>query len=259
MDQERDDQQCTENMSRRQLMKVTAAGLAVFAADNLSERIPEAFASTKAPETTMNVLLINGSPHGKGCTFTGLSEVAGALEKNGIKTRIIHTGTQVRDCMACNACAKTGYCVITDDGVNEAIDLLKKADGLVIGSPVHFAAPSASICAFMDRMFYLKEGPYALKPGAAVISCRRGGSSAAFDRLNKYFTFAAMPVASSLYWNSIHGFTPDDVKKDLEGLQTMRVLGNVMAWMIKSFTVAKANGVSGPEIEPKVFTHFIRS
>ena len=132
-------------------------------------------------------------------------------------------------CIACGKCADTGHCVFTDDPVNEAIDLLREADALVVGSPVYYAGPNGSICAFLDRMFYMKSAPYAFKPAAAVVSCRRGGASASFDRLNKYFTIARMPVVASQYWNSVHGNTPAEVLQDREGLQTMRTLGDNMA------------------------------
>ena len=171
----------------------------------------------------MNVLLINGSPHKKGCTYTALSEVAGQLEKNGIGSNIVHIGSKpIRGCIACGACRETGLCVFDDDPVNECSGLLKAADGLVVGSPVYYAAPNGALCAFLDRLFYMKSGAYAYKPAAAVVSCRRGGASAAFDRLNKYFTISCMPIVSSQYWNSVHGNTPEEVRQDKEGLQIMR-------------------------------------
>ena len=166
----------------------------------------------------MNVLLINGSPHKKGCTYTALSEVAGQLEKNGIGSNIVHIGSKpIRGCIACGACRETGLCVFDDDPVNECSGLLKAADGLVVGSPVYYAAPNGALCAFLDRLFYMKSGAYAYKPAAAVVSCRRGGASAAFDRLNKYFTISCMPIVSSQYWNSVHGNTPEEVRQDKEG------------------------------------------
>ena len=161
----------------------------------------------------MNVLLINGSPHKKGCTYTALSEVAGQLEKNGIGSNIVHIGSKpIRGCIACGACRETGLCVFDDDPVNECSGLLKAADGLIVGSPVYYAAPNGALCAFLDRLFYMKSGAYAYKPAAAVVSCRRGGASAAFDRLNKYFTISCMPIVSSQYWNSVHGNTPEEVR-----------------------------------------------
>lgn len=154
----------------------------------------------------MQVLLINGSPHPKGSTATALATVAGQLEKAGIETTTLHVGHKaIRGCIACGKCARTGLCVFKDDPVNECIERMREADGLVVGSPVYYAGPNASLCALLDRMFYMKSAPYAFKPAAAVVSCRRGGASASFDRLNKYFTIARMPVVSSQYWNSIHG------------------------------------------------------
>jgi multimeric flavodoxin WrbA len=207
----------------------------------------------------MKVLLINGSPHAAGCTFTALGEVASQLGKHGIETRILHIGNKpVQDCTACGACAKSGYCVFKGDSVNECIDLLKDSDGLVVGSPVYFAGPSGQITSFLDRMFFMKSGAYANKPAAAVVSCRRGGASASFDRLNKYFTIARMPVVSSQYWNSVHGNTPDEVRQDLEGVQTMRTLGDNMAWMLASIAAGRSAGVPLPVPEKRLQTNFIR-
>lgn len=206
----------------------------------------------------MNVLLLNGSPHEHGCTYTALSEVAGQLNKQDITTNIVHIGQgPVRGCIACRGCIKTGYCVFKDDGVNDCIDLLKQADGFVVGSPVYYAAPNGALCAMLDRMFYAKSGSYAYKPAAAVVSCRRGGASAAFDRLNKYFTISNMPVVSSQYWNAVHGNTPEQVKQDLEGLQIMRTLGNNMAWLLKCIDHAKAT-IPYPQREEWQPTNFIR-
>ena len=188
----------------------------------------------------MNVLLINGSPHKKGCTYTALSEVAGQLEKNGIGSNIVHIGSKpIRGCIACGACRETGLCVFDDDPVNECSGLLKAADGLVVGSPVYYAAPNGALCAFLDRLFYMKSGAYAYKPAAAVVSCRRGGASAAFDRLNKYFTISGMPVASSQYWNSIHGREPGEAEADGEGRQTMRTLARNMTFLMRSIALGK--------------------
>ena len=182
----------------------------------------------------MNVLLINGSPHKNGCTFTALSIVAGQLNEQGIETNILHIGNKpISGCIACGKCAQTGLCVFDTDPVNKGIDLAKKADGIVVGSPVFYAGPNGALCAFLDRMFYHKNAPYAYKPAAAVVSCRRGGASATFDRLNKYFTISSMPVVSSQYWNAVHGNTPEEVMQDKEGLQIMRTLGRNMAWLFK--------------------------
>lgn len=206
----------------------------------------------------MKVLLLNGSPHKKGCTYTALSEVADQLGKNGIDSQIMHIGTRaVHGCTACGSCRKTGLCIFDDDPVNECIGLLKEADGFIVGSPVYYAAPNGALCALLDRMFFGKNGAYAYKPAAAVVSCRRGGASAAFDRLNKYFTISSMPVVSSQYWNSVHGNTPEEVRQDLEGLQTMRRLANNMAWLLKCIEAGKGT-VPYPEQEPWTPTNFIR-
>lgn len=207
----------------------------------------------------MKVLLINGSPHAKGCTYTALTEVAAKLNELDVETQILQTGTKpVQDCIGCGKCRNTGSCIFADDAVNEAVELLKQADGLVVGAPVYYAGPSARLCAFLDRLFYGKSAFYEGKPAAAVVSCRRGGASASFDRLNKYFTIACMPVVSSQYWNSVHGNTPDEVRKDLEGLQTMRTLGANMAWLLKCIEAGRKAGITFPEREPWVRTNFIR-
>lgn len=206
----------------------------------------------------LNVLLLNGSPHKNGCTFTALSEVAGQLNKQGIETNIFHIGLgPIRGCIACLKCAQTGHCAFTDDPVNEAIDLLKKADGLVVGSPVYYASPSGSLRAFMDRLFYRKSAAYAYKPAAAIVNCRRGGATTAFETLNRYFTISSMPVVSSQYWNETHGTTPDEVRQDLEGMQTMRTLGNNMAWLLKCIENSKES-VPYPVKKAPVSTNFIR-
>ena len=206
----------------------------------------------------MSVLMINGSPHPKGCTFTALATVAAQLEKHGIQSEIIQIGTKpIGGCIACGKCGETGYCVFKDDGVNAAIDKLKAADGLVVGSPVYYAGPNAALCAFLDRMFYMKSTAYAFKPAACVVNCRRGGASATFDRLNKYFTICRMPVVSSQYWNSTHGFTPEEQARDLEGLQTMRTLGDNMAWLIRCIAAGRAAGIEPPASEEWTPTNFI--
>jgi multimeric flavodoxin WrbA len=206
----------------------------------------------------MQVLVINGSPHEKGCTFTALSEVAGQLEKEGIETNIFHIGDKpIRGCIGCGGCVESGYCVFEDDPVNACIDQAREADGIVIGSPVYYAGPNGSLCAFLDRMFFGKAARYAYKPAAAIVNCRRGGASAAFDRLNKYFTISSMPVVSSQYWNATHGVTPEEVKQDLEGMQIMRTLGRNMAWLLKCIEAAQGT-VPYPEREPWVMTNFIR-
>ena len=206
----------------------------------------------------MKVLLVNGSPHAQGCTYTALCEVAAALEKQGIETELFQVGTKpISGCLGCGACIKTRKCVI-DDVVNEFVEKAKDADGFVFGSPVHYAGASGAITSFMDRAFYGKGAVYANKPAAAVMSCRRGGATATLDQLNKYFTISNMPIVSSQYWNMVHGNTPDEVRQDAEGMQTMRTLGINMAWLLKCIEAGKAAGIAMPEREAKVATNFIR-
>ena len=206
----------------------------------------------------MKVILVNGSPREKGCTYTALCEVAGALEKNGIETEIFQVGAKpIAGCIGCNVCLKNGRCFV-DDPVNEFVEKAKTADGFVFGSPVHYAAASGAITSFLDLAFYGKGNVFAVKPGAAVVSCRRGGAASAFDQLNKYFTINSMPVVSSQYWNQVHGNTPDEVRQDAEGLQTMRTLGSNMAWLLKCIQAGAAAGITFPEREPAMKTNFIR-
>ena len=206
----------------------------------------------------MKVLLINGSPHKNGCTYTALSEIADTLKTEGIESEIFWIGNKpISGCIACKGCLKTGKCAI-DDTVNEFIDLAKDADGFVFGSPVHYAGASGALTSFMDRVFYHKSAGYQGKPAAAIASCRRGGASATFDQLNKYFTICSMPVVSSQYWNMVHGNTPDEVKQDLEGMQTMRTLARNMAWLLKCIEAGKKAGIDLPEHEPKIATNYIR-
>jgi len=198
----------------------------------------------------MKVLLVNGSPNKDGCTYTALSEVAGALEKHGVETEIFQIGTEpVQGCIACRTCRATGKCCF-DDMCNELADKIVAADGVIIGSPVYFAGPTGALCALLDRVFASASKEFWNKPAACVVSCRRGGASSTFDRLNKYFTISRMPVVSSQYWNSVHGFTADDVRRDLEGLQIMRTLGYNMAWMLKNI----ASGEPAPETEKERIT-----
>ena len=206
----------------------------------------------------MKVLLVNGSGHAKGCTYTALEEVAGALEKNGIETEIIQVGTQpIAGCIGCNACLKNGKC-FREDGVNEFVEKAKTADGFVFGSPVHYASASGMITSFLDRAFYGKSAMFQGKPGACIVSCRRGGASAAFDQLNKYFTINCMPVVSSQYWNQVHGNTPEEVKQDLEGMQTMRTLARNMAWVMKCMKADEKEEIPKPAYEEWTPTHFIQ-
>ena len=204
----------------------------------------------------MKVLLINGSPHQKGCTYTALTEVANTLEANGIETEIYHIGVKpIAGCIACMKCKKTGRCIF-DDGVNELGARLDEFDGIVLGSPVYYAGPSGQLCSFCDRLFFVNGSKMAGKLAAAVVSCRRGGATASFDRLNKYFTITKMQVVGSQYWNMVHGFTPDDVRKDKEGLQTMRTLGKNMAWLLKCIDLGRQNGINRPEYETATPTSF---
>ncbi|MDO4545098.1 MAG: flavodoxin family protein [Bacillota bacterium] len=206
----------------------------------------------------MKVLMINGSPHDKGCTYTALTEIEKVLEKHGIDTEIVCLGNEpLGGCMSCGACVKTGSCV-RKDKVNDVLPKLEEADGIIIGSPVHYAAASGQITSFMDRLFYAGSGKLTGKPGAAIVSCRRGGASAAFDQLNKYFSINCMPIVTSQYWNQVHGNTPEEVLKDEEGMQTMRTLGENMAWLLKSIEAGKKAGVPAPEYEAKIATNFIR-
>ena len=206
----------------------------------------------------MKVLLVNRSPHREGCTYTALKEVEKTLNKNGIATEIFQLGADpISGCKGCRSCSKTGKCVI-DDKVNEFLSKVDEAAGFVFGSPVHYAAASGALTSFLDRVFFAGKGRFAGKLGAAVVSCRRGGASAAFDQINKYFTISCMPIVSSQYWNQVHGNTPEEVKQDLEGMQTMRTLGNYMAWLLKCIEAGKMAGVPEPEREEKVITNFIR-
>lgn len=206
----------------------------------------------------MKTLLINGSPNEFGCTYTALHEIEKTLNKHGRETQILYLGNQpIGGCLACRTCKTTGKCV-RDDLVNEVIAELDNIEAIVIGSPVYYAAASGQITSFLDRLFYTAGKRVAKKLGASVVSCRRGGASAAFDQLNKYFTINSMPIVSSQYWNQVHGFTPEDVMKDEEGLQTMRTLGENMAWLLKCIEAGRNSGVAEPEYEEPVMTHFIR-
>jgi multimeric flavodoxin WrbA len=204
----------------------------------------------------MKVLLINGSPKKEGNTFVALSEVAKALENNGVETKIIYIGAKaVQGCIACNKCDELGRCVFKDELYNTVREELKNADALVIGTPVYFASANGSLCALLDRVFYSCPELLQYKPGAAIAVCRRGGASAALDRLNKYFTISNMPLVPSQYWNLIHGLLPGEALQDAEGLQTMRTLGKNMAWLMKNI---KAGNVEIPKAEEYSPTNFIR-
>ena len=205
----------------------------------------------------MKVLLVNGRSHKEGCTYTALTEAASALEKNGVETKMIWLGTgEIAGCIGCGACAGERGC-FRRDVVNEFVSKAGEADGYIFGSPVHYAAASGAITSFMDRAFYSGGKEMAGKPGAVVVSCRRGGASAAFDQLNKYFTINGMPIVSSQYWNQVHGTNPEEVRRDEEGMQTMRTLGNNMAWLIKCIRAGREQGIEFPEREPVLRTNFI--
>ena len=205
----------------------------------------------------MKVLLVNGSPHEKGCTYTGLQEVANALENNDIETEFLWLGIEpLAGCIGCNACLKTGKC-FRNDIVNDFLNKVPDIDGFVFGSPVHFASSSGALTSFMDRAFYGRRKLFENKPACCICSCRRGGASATFDQINKYFSMNNMPIVTSQYWNQVHGTTPDEVKRDLEGMQTMRTLGNNMAWLLKCIDIAKKSGLEYPKNEEIIKTNFI--
>ncbi|MBR4039455.1 MAG: flavodoxin family protein [Clostridia bacterium] len=210
----------------------------------------------------MKVLLINGSPHAHGCTYRALSEMALVLQGEGIETEICQLGTApVRGCTGCGACfaMKKNRCVHDDDAVNRVLEKCEEADGFVFGSPVHYASAGGSITSLMDRMFYAGSRLMRAKPACAIVSARRAGTTAAIDQLNKYFTISGMPIAASQYWPMVHGNTPEEVEKDEEGLQVMRQLARNLAWMMKSFALAREHGILPPAPEKeKRRTNFIR-
>ena len=203
----------------------------------------------------MKVLLINGSPRANGCTATALKEMISVFEAEGVETELIHVGNKdIRGCIACGSCMKSGKCVF-DDLVNEVAPKFEEADGLVVGSPVYYASPNGTVLSFLDRLFYSTRFPKHMKVGAAVVSARRGGNTASFDVLNKYFSISGMPIATATYWNQVHGFTVEDVKKDAEGLQTMRNLARNMVFLMKA--IADGREKYGlPEVEHGSFTSF---
>ncbi len=210
----------------------------------------------------MKVLLVNGSPHREGCTYTALCEVSKSLNENGIDTDIFWIGKKaLSGCIACKACAKNNKCVF-DDTVNEFLEIAGDYDGFVFGTPVHWGGASGAITSFMDRAFYadLNGGGnrFLLKPAAAVVSARRAGTTATWDQVNKYFGLMQMPIITSRYWNMVHGANAEEVKQDAEGLQVMRILGKNMAFFLNCKNVALKMGLKEPEQEPFVFTNFIR-
>ena len=208
-------------------------------------------------EHKLNVLLINGSPNAKGCTYTALSEVERTLQAEGIVTELVHIGNRdIRGCIACYKCAEQGHCVF-NDAVNELAPKFEAADGLVVGSPTYYAGPNGTLTNLLDRFFFSTPFSKRMKVGAAVCSARRGGTTATFDRLNKYFTISEMPVASSRYWNMVHGHNAEDVLKDEEGIQCMRILGRNMAFLLRAIAAERErNGL--PMQEETVYTNFIR-
>ena len=206
----------------------------------------------------MKVLMINGSPNEHGCTYTALCEVGGVLAKHGIETEMFYIGKKpVAGCIACMKCQTAGKCVF-DDEVNKMSARLDEFAALVVGSPVYYAAPAGQLCAFLDRLFFSSGGRMAGKLAASVVSCRRGGSTAAFNRLNMYFMMNNMVVPTSQYWNQVHGNTPEEVRQDREGLQTMRMLARNMAWLLRCIELGRIAGLSAPLPEPRDRTNFIR-
>lgn len=205
----------------------------------------------------MKVLLVNGSPHAQGNTALALQEMEKVFRQEGIETEIMHIGhLNIRGCISCGGCRREGKCVF-DDAVNEAAVKFEACDGLVVGSPVYYASANATLVAFLDRLFFSTRFPKTMKVGAAVAAARRGGLSATFDQLNKYFTISGMPVASSQYWNSVHGSAPGEALQDLEGMQTMRTLARNMSFLIKSIALGKEK-YGLPQREKGQSTNFIR-
>lgn len=208
----------------------------------------------------MKVILVNGSPHEKGCTNRALEEVKKALNERGVDAEIFWIGKEaIAGCMGCGTCRKTnGNCVFEGDKVAEFAAKAKTADGFVFGTPVHYASACGAIVSFMDRAFYSASSALRYKPAAAVVSCRRAGGTATFDMMNKYFTICSMPIVSSNYWNEVHGSRAAEVEEDAEGLQTMRVLGYNMAWILQCLELGKNAGIE-PKKEDKIYTNFVRA
>ena len=211
----------------------------------------------------MKVLLFNGSPHKEGCTYTALTEIAKTLKEEGIDSEIYQIGIKsLTPCRGCYACSKLGRCVINDDDVNNFVEYARNFDGFVFGSPVHYGSADGGITAFLDRAFFVNytgsKKAFEHKPGAAIVSARRAGTTAALDQLNKYFAITQMPMITGRYWNMVHGASPDEVRQDLEGMQNMRILARNMAWHLKCHEAGKNAGISMPKQEEIVFTNFIR-
>ena len=205
----------------------------------------------------MKVLMVNGSPHPNGNTAAALAEMQKVFEAEGVETVLLQIGNKaIRGCVACGSCRQKGKCVF-DDAVNEAAPIFEAADGIVVGTPVYYASANATVVAFLDRLFFSASFDKTMKVGASVAVARRGGCSATFDELNKYFTISGMPVASSQYWNSVHGLVPGEAAQDAEGLQTMRTLAKNMTFLMKSIALGKEK-FGLPKAEEKVATNFIR-
>ncbi|MDD4759552.1 MAG: flavodoxin family protein [Bacteroidaceae bacterium] len=205
----------------------------------------------------MKVLLVNGSPHAAGCTFTALKEMEKVFQNEKVETEVIHVGhLDIHGCIGCRKCVELGHCVFQDI-VNEVAEKFKDADGLVVGSPVYYASPAGSLLAFLDRLFTSASFDKTMKVGAAVVSARRAGTITSFDVLNKYFAISGMPIASSQYWNEVHGSSAAEVVQDLEGMQTVRILARNMAFLMKSIALGKKE-YGLPEKEERVWTNFIR-
>ncbi len=206
----------------------------------------------------MKVLLLNGSSHRAGCTFTALEEISLVLNKEKIETEIYQLGNpELRDCSACQACKRLGKCVYNDD-VNIFVEKARSCDGFIFGTPVYYAHPTGRILSFLDRAFYAGASAFAYKPAAAVVSARRSGTTATFDVMNKYFSINNMPIVTSQYWNNIHGNAMEEARQDEEGMQTMRLLGRNMAWMLKCIESGKKMGILKPVPDEKIRTNFIR-
>ncbi len=207
----------------------------------------------------MKVLMLNGSPHEKGCTYTALTHVEKSLQAAGIETEIVHIGkTPVGGCTACGGCRKAGKCVFDDGRIAAVAEKMKEADALVVGSPVYYASVNGSLLGFLDRLWMTAGSVLRHKPAAALVSARRGGTTAALDILHKYFSYAEMPIVSSFYWNMVHGNSPEDVEKDLEGVHIMERLGKNMAWMLLSLEAGRRAGVLPPEPERRTSFNYIR-
>ena len=206
----------------------------------------------------MKVILVNGSPHEKGCTYTALTEVQKTLEKNSIETEMFWIGNKaISGCLGCGHCLETNRCII-QDSVNDFLEKVEATDGFIFGTPVHFASGSGMITSFMDRVFYGRRKLFQNKLAATVVICRRGGASSTFEQINKYFSMNNMPIVTSQYWNMVHGSKPEDVLKDEEGMQTMRTLGNNMTWLLKCIDAGKKAGITEPINEKIIMTNFIR-